>query len=121
MTKILLTYRQHGDDVAASWAITSNLCLILTRFAVSVSPLHGMGQSDQQLCCAVQFRSIHKFQEEQNMNQDEQKPCCVNCHISGVPLYLGLDGKQHCADHIGLLLPDFPKQETKPVRKDVIL
>ena len=27
MTKILLTYRQHGDDVAASWAITSNLCL----------------------------------------------------------------------------------------------
>lgn len=51
------------------------------------------------------------------MNQDEQKPCCVNCHISGVPLYLGLDGKQHCADHIGLLLPDFPKQETKPVRK----
>jgi len=62
-----------------------------------------------------------KIQEEQNMNQDEQKPCCVNCHISGVPLYLGLDGKQHCADHIGLLLPDFPKQETKPVRKDVIL
>lgn len=46
------------------------------------------------------------------MNQDEQKPCCVNCHISGVPLYLGLDGKQHCADHIGLLLPDSPKQET---------
>ena len=62
-----------------------------------------------------------KFQEEQNMNQDEQKPCCVNCHISGVPLYLGLDGKQHCADHIGLLLPDSPKQETKPIRKDVIL
>ncbi|MEE0394059.1 MAG: hypothetical protein ACLR1Q_11070 [Ruminococcus sp.] len=55
------------------------------------------------------------------MNQDEQKPCCVNCHISDVPLYLGLDGKQHCADHIGLLLSDFPKQETKPVRKDVIL
>ena len=55
------------------------------------------------------------------MNQDEQKPCCVNCHISGVPLYLGLDGKQHCADHIGLLLPDFPKQKTKPIRKDVIL
>lgn len=50
------------------------------------------------------------------MNQDEQKPCCVNCHISGVPLYLGLDGKQHCADHIGLLLPDSPKQQTKPIR-----
>ena len=55
------------------------------------------------------------------MNQDEQKPCCVNCHISDVPLYLGLDGKQHCADHIGLLLPDSPKQQTKPIRKDVIL
>ena len=93
----------------------------ILRFAVSVSPLHGMRLSDQQVRCAVQFRSIHKFQEEQNMNQNEQKPCCVNCHISGVPLYLGLDGKQHCADHIGLLLPDSPKQETKPVGKDVIL
>ena len=98
-----------------------NFAFILTRFAVSVSPLHGMRLSDQQVRCAVQFRSIHKFHEEQNMNQNEQKPCCVNCHISGVPLYLGLDGKQHCADHIGLLLPDSPKQETKPVGKDVIL
>nr|DAJ63345.1 MAG TPA: hypothetical protein [Caudoviricetes sp.] len=47
--------------MAASWAITSNLCLILTRFAVSVSPHNGMRLSDQQLCCAVQFRSIHKI------------------------------------------------------------
>lgn len=38
------------------------------------------------------------------MNQHEPLPCCVNCSISGVPLYLGLDGKLHCADHIGLLL-----------------
>lgn len=38
------------------------------------------------------------------MNQHEPHPCCVNCSISGVPLYLGLDGKLHCADHIGLLL-----------------
>ena len=55
------------------------------------------------------------------MNQDEQKPCCVTRHINGVPLYLALDGKQDCANHIGLPLPDFPMQETKPVRKDVIL
>ena len=34
---------------------------ILTRFAVSESPLHGMGQSDQQLRCAVQYRTIHFF------------------------------------------------------------
>ena len=37
-------------------------------------------------------------------NQNE-KNRCVNCGIKSVPLYLGLDGKLHCADHIGLLLP----------------
>lgn len=34
---------------------------------------------------------------------------CVNCRISGVPLYLGLDGRKHCADHIGMLI--LAKQE----------
>ncbi|MGN0630960.1 MAG: hypothetical protein ACI4JN_06490 [Ruminococcus sp.] len=31
---------------------------------------------------------------------------CVNCKITGVPLYMGLDGNLHCADHIGLILLD---------------
>lgn len=30
---------------------------------------------------------------------------CVNCKITDVPLYIGLDGNWHCADHIGLILP----------------
>ncbi len=34
---------------------------------------------------------------------------CVNCGISGVPLYLGLDGHLHCCDCIGMLIPDNPK------------
>ena len=42
----------------------------------------------------------------------EHKNCCVNCGIRSVPLYLGLDGKLHCADHISLLLPpDKPAKE----------
>ena len=28
-----------------------------------------------------------------------EKKCCVNCGIANVPLYLGLDGNLHCADH----------------------
>lgn len=86
------------------WQLPPNFAFIL-RFAVSESPLHGMGQSDQQLRCAVQYRTIHFFIfGGLHMNQHEPHPCCVNCSISGVPLYLGLDGKLHCADHIGLLL-----------------
>lgn len=50
------------------------------------------------------------------MNQNEPLPCCVNCSISGVPLYLGLDGKLHCADHIGLLLNP-SKQNPRPDKK----
>lgn len=42
------------------WQLPPNLPFIL-RFAVSESPLHGMGQSDQQLRCAVQYRTIHFF------------------------------------------------------------
>ncbi|MDD6374914.1 MAG: hypothetical protein PUE88_06610 [Ruminococcus sp.] len=33
---------------------------------------------------------------------------CVNCGISNVPLYLGLDGNLHCADHVGILLLPTP-------------
>lgn len=29
---------------------------------------------------------------------------CINCGISNVPLYLGLDNRMHCADHIGMLI-----------------
>ena len=43
------------------------------------------------------------------MNAEEKR--CVNCKISGVPLYPGLDNQLHCADHIGFLLPK--KQEEK--------
>ena len=32
-----------------------------------------------------------------------EKKCCVNCGIANVPLYLGLDGHLHCADHAGML------------------
>ena len=38
---------------------------------------------------------------------------CVNCKISGVPLYPGLDGYLHCADCIGMLIADKPKEEMK--------
>ena len=45
------------------------------------------------------------------MDNQNKKNRCVNCGIKSVPLYLGLDGKPHCADHIGLLLPSVkPKQ-----------
>lgn len=45
---------------------------------------------------------------ESNRNEKDR---CVNCGIRSVPLYLGLDNRLHCADHIGLLLPpDKPEQ-----------
>ena len=44
----------------------------------------------------------------------EHKNCCVNCGIRSVPLYLGLDGRLHCADHIGLLVQDTDKTHDKP-------
>ena len=34
------------------------------------------------------------------------KENCVNCGISGVPLHLGMDGKLHCDNCGGLLIPD---------------
>lgn len=39
------------------------------------------------------------------MDNQNEKDRCVNCGIRSVPLYLGLDNRLHCADHIGLLLP----------------
>ncbi len=45
------------------------------------------------------------------MDNRNEKDRCVNCGIRSVPLYLGLDNRLHCADHIGLLLPpDKPEQ-----------
>ena len=45
------------------------------------------------------------------MDNQNEKDRCVNCGIRSVPLYLGLDDRLHCADHIGLLLPpDKPEQ-----------
>lgn len=38
---------------------------------------------------------------------------CVNCKISGVPLYLGLDDHLHCVDHIEFLLPKKQKEQVK--------
>lgn len=43
---------------------------------------------------------------------------CVNCKVSGVPLYLGLDGQLHCADHIGFLLPTNEKEESHDVSEN---
>ena len=40
-----------------------------------------------------------------------EKKCCVNCGIANVPLYLGLDGHLHCADHAGMLIPEQQKPE----------
>ncbi len=46
---------------------------------------------------------------------------CANCKITNVPLYMGLDGNLHCADHIGLILPvkqadtSEPKEESHGV------
>lgn len=49
------------------------------------------------------------------MDNQNKKNRCVNCGIKSVPLYLGLDGRLHCADHIGLLLlsdkPEQPAEE----------
>ena len=45
---------------------------------------------------------------------------CINCGISHVPLYLGLDGNWHCADHVGLLLAKMKEgnsQETEKPKK----
>ena len=45
------------------------------------------------------------------MDNQNEKDRCVNCGIRNVPLYLGLDNRLHCANHIGLLLPpDKPEQ-----------
>lgn len=57
---VLLSYRRYGAMWQHRWQLPPNLPFIL-RFAVSESPLHGMGQSDQQLRCAVQYRTIHFF------------------------------------------------------------
>lgn len=29
---------------------------------------------------------------------------CINCGISGVPLYIGLDGHLHCEKHVQILV-----------------
>ena len=42
------------------------------------------------------------------MNEKER---CVNCGIANVLLYLGLDGKLHCADCASLLIVETEKEE----------
>lgn len=50
------------------------------------------------------------------MDNQNEKDRCVNCGIRSVPLYLGLDNRLHCADHIGLLLPpDKPEQPAEEI------
>ena len=39
------------------------------------------------------------------MDNQNEKNHCVNCGIKSVPLHLGLDGRLHCADCTGMLLP----------------
>ena len=51
------------------------------------------------------------------MDNRNEKDRCVNCGIRSVPLHLGLDGRLHCADHIGLLLPP-DKPEHPPFRPE---
>lgn len=55
---LLVTRGRCGSIVAIG---NTSLFAFILRFAVSESPLHGMGQSDQQLRCAVQCRTIHFF------------------------------------------------------------
>lgn len=43
---------------------------------------------------------------------------CVNCGISSVPLYLGLDGHLHCCDCIGFLLPTNEKEDKENVSEN---
>ena len=45
-----------------------------------------------------------------------EKECCVNCGIANVPLYLGLDGNLHCADHAGMLIVEKKKEEQGEVK-----
>ena len=40
-----------------------------------------------------------------------EKERCVNCGTFAMPLYLGLDGNLHCADHAGLLIVETKKEE----------
>jgi len=42
---------------------------------------------------------------------------CVNCGISHVPLYLGLDDNWHCADHVGLLLAKTKEENSQGTEK----
>lgn len=47
-----------------------------------------------------------------------EEKCCVNCKISGVPLYLGLDGHLHCDNCSGFLLPTNEKEDKENVSEN---
>ena len=51
------------------------------------------------------------------MDNQNRKDRCVNCGIKSVPLYLGLDGRLHCTDRIGLLLP--PNKPEQPAEEEL--
>lgn len=48
----------------------------------------------------------------------ETEKQCVNCKITDVPLYMGLDGNLHCADHIGLILPVQQEADTSEPKEE---
>lgn len=49
------------------------------------------------------------------MNQEK----CINCGISHIPLYLGLDNRLHCADHIGMLVSaSVPIRNTSEIQEE---
>lgn len=50
------------------------------------------------------------------MDNQNRKDRCVNCGIKSVPLYLGLDGRLHCTNRIGLLLP--PNKPEQPAEEE---
>lgn len=43
---------------------------------------------------------------------------CVNCGISNVPLYIGLDGHLHCEKHIQILVSTIRLNQEEYVRDE---
>lgn len=48
----------------------------------------------------------------------QKKNCCAFCGISNVPLFLCLDGKMRCADHVGMLQLQQKSNESMPEKED---
>lgn len=49
---------------------------------------------------------------------NHNKNCCAFCGISNVPLFLCLDGKMRCADHVGMLDVTQKSDEPDPEKED---